>query len=47
MSYAAQRRRLFVCSDCRLCNANSSLAGDETHAALLFRSEAQDKTQEQ
>ena len=33
----------FVCSDARQCNAKAVLAGNQTLAAILFRSEAQDK----
>ena len=44
MSYAAQRWRLLA-AIAGLCNANASLAGNQTLAAMPLRSEAQDKTQ--
>ena len=42
MSYAAQRWRL-VAAIARLCKCQGSFAGNQTLAAMVFQSEAQDK----
>ena len=46
MAFAAQGWRLFA-AIARLCKCQAVLAGNQTLAAMLFRSEAQDTTQEQ